>query len=271
MRRIIDTRQTTDIGQCIYCSTTEGPLSEEHVTPYGLSGSLVLLNASCARCANITSALEGTVLKHMFAARAALRTRTRRRKEREKPQPMLIEKNGERQTIEALWQDQWKVIQLPIFPLPAHIDGRPYTSGIESTSMDQFELSEKGEEIAKRHGVDKVLSRNYPLEIFARFIAKMAYGYAVERYTLNAFEDIYIVPAILGEKDDIGRWVGCSDIRELPVRDCNISVGFKIISRDELIVKLKMFPQFDGAEYVAVIGRVKKLYVNYIHSLGGEG
>jgi len=207
----------------------------------------------------------------MFAARAALRTRTRRPKERQKPQPMLIEKGGGIKTIQASWQDQWKVIQLPIFPLPAHIDGRAYTSGIECTSMDQFELSEKGEEIAKRHGATRVLLSNYPVKIFARFIAKMAYGYAVERYTLNAFEEVYTVSAILGETDDIGRWVGCSDRREFPVRQCNVSVGFKIISGNELIVKLKMFPQFDGAEYVVVIGRVKEIYINYIRSLGKEG
>jgi hypothetical protein len=73
---------------------------------------------------------------------------------------MLIEKDGERITIQARWQDQWKVIQLPIFPLPAHIDGRSYTSGIDSTSMDQFELSEKREEIAKKHGASKVLLRD---------------------------------------------------------------------------------------------------------------
>jgi hypothetical protein len=272
MRRVIDTRQAKEIGRCIYCGTTEGALSEEHITPFGLSGLLILLHASCERCRDITSALETTILRHqMFAARAALGTRTRHKKERQKPQPMLIEKGGEIKTIWAMWQDQWKVIQLPIFPLPAYIDGRPYTSGIESTSMDQFELSEKGEEIAKKHQVDKVLLPDYPVEVFARFIAKIAYGYAVERYTLNAFEEVYIVPAILGDADDIGRWVGCSDRREFAVRDNIVSGGFRIIPGNDLLVKLKMFAQFDGAEYIVVIGRVKEVYINYFHSRGVEG
>jgi hypothetical protein len=271
LRKIIGTRQTTEIGKCIYCGTTKGKLSEEHVAPYGLGGQLVLLQASCDCCAKITSALEQTVLKDIFAARAALRTRTRRPKKRQKTQPMLIEKDGEIKTIQATWQDQWKVIKLPIFPLPAHIDGRPYASGIESTSMDQFELSEKGEEIANRHGANKVLLRSYPVKVFARFIAKMAYGYAVAEYTLNAFEEVNIVPAILGKTDDVGRWVGCPQSRELPRKQCNISVGFKIISRRELWVRLKMFPRFDGAEYLVVIGRVKEIYMNYIHALGRQG
>jgi len=57
---------------------------------------------------------------------------------------MLIEKDGERITIQARWQDQWKVIQLPIFPLPAHIDGRSYTSGIDSTSMINLSCLKNG-------------------------------------------------------------------------------------------------------------------------------
>jgi len=181
---------------------------------------------------------------------------------------MLVEKGGEVKTIQVLWEHQWKVIRLPIFPLPTHIDNRSYTDGIETVSMYQFELSEKGEDVARKHNVDRVLLPDYSPEVFARMMAKIAYGYAVERYTLQAFEDVYVLPAILGRTNDIGRWVGCSDRREFPVRNCVVSVGFKIIKRNELIVKVKMFAQFDGAEYVVVVGRMKQVYLDYINSLG---
>jgi hypothetical protein len=271
VRRVIDRRQVTRIGRCIYCGTTKGKLSEEHITPYGLSGLLVLLEASCELCAKITSALEAKILNGMFAARAALRTRTRRPKDRVAPHPMLVERQGQIERVDAVWQDHWKVIRLPIFPLPASIDGRRYVSGIECTSMDVFELGERWEEIAKRHRADKVLPPGYSAEEFARFVAKMAYGYAVERYGLKAFERVYVLPAILGESDDIGRWVGCPDRREFPVRQCNVSVGFKIIPQDDLVVRIKMFPQFDGAEYVVVVGKVKEVYRNYFHARGEQG
>ena len=125
--------------------------------------------------------------------------------------------------------------------------------------------------MARRLGGDKVLPPASRLEDFARFIAKMAYGYAVEKYGLNAFDEVYVLPAILGKSDDIGRWVGCSDRREFPVRDCNISVGFVILPEDELVVKIKMFPRFDGAEYIVVVGRVKALYRDWVHSRGERG
>src|ERR1022692_2258605 len=79
-------RRDDPVRRCIYCGTTEGRLSDEHVTPYGLSGRLVLVDASCDRHAKVTSALEKRILRDMlFAARAALGTRTRDPKERAKP------------------------------------------------------------------------------------------------------------------------------------------------------------------------------------------
>jgi hypothetical protein len=215
--------------------------------------------------------LERKILGGLFAARAALSTRTRRKKKRAAPYPMFVERAGQIERVDAVWQDHWKVIRLPIFPLPACIDGRPYTSGIECTSMDIFELSERGDEIAKKHNADSVLPPDYSAEEFARFVAKMAYGYAIDRYGLEAFESIYLLPAMLGETNNIGQWVGCSGLRELPVRQCIVSVAFKIIPPDDLIVKIKMFAQFDGAEYVVVIGRVKEIYRNYFHACGEQG
>jgi HNH endonuclease len=271
--RVIATKKSTHVGACIYCGSTDGELTEEHITPYGLGGRLTLLEASCERCRKVTGELERIVLRDMlYAARAALGTPTRRKNERLSPRPMAVERSGQVEEISAVWQDHRKVIQLPIFPVPACIDQRAYVRGIEQTSMDVFDLGEKHEELAARLGVDRVLAPECRPEHFARFIAKMALGYGVERYGLAAFEDIYVRSAILGDSDDIGRWVGCSDRRELPVRkESAISVGFRIIPGDDLVVKIKMFTQFDGAEYVGVVGKVKEIYRNWIHSQGERG
>lgn len=124
-----------------------------------------------------------------------------------------------------------------------------------------LELAERAEDIARMHGVDRVIFAEYSPEIFARFVAKVAYGYAVGECSLNAFEKVYVVPAILGETNDIGRWVGCPPGREFPQRaGIGVSVGFKIIPERDFVVRLKMFAQFDGAEYVVVVGKLKEVY-----------
>jgi hypothetical protein len=49
-----------------------------------------------------------------------------------------------------------------------------------------------------------------PVE-FARVIAKVGYGFAVANGALDAIEgESFVVPAILGKVDEIGRWVGTS-------------------------------------------------------------
>jgi hypothetical protein len=81
MNNMGSTMQTSwHVGQCIYCGTSEGKLSDEHIIPYGLNGDFVLRKASCAACATITSRFERDVLRNLFpAARAALGYKTRRK------------------------------------------------------------------------------------------------------------------------------------------------------------------------------------------------
>ena len=254
----IETQIEIEVGQCIYCGANED-LDTEHIFPEGLSGRLLLTHASCKCCARMTSKIENAVLGSMKAARMALKTKTRH-KSRRSPQPMYVEKNGEVSALEVMLQDQWKVIRLPIFPLPVALKERPYESGIDFLSMDEFQLAEKMEDIAANYGVDKVLFYDYPWEKFARFIAKVAYGYAVAWYSVKAFEKVYVIPAILGETNDIGRWVGCPEMRSMPVVQCCVSAQAGATPQRDLVVRLKMFPMFNGAEYYVVVGRMKEIY-----------
>jgi hypothetical protein len=69
------------IGKCIYCGAVTRKLSDEHAIPYGLSGDLVLHDASCGECARITSAFEMHCLRGLLAkTRARLNLKSRRPK-----------------------------------------------------------------------------------------------------------------------------------------------------------------------------------------------
>lgn len=57
------TLRLQSVGACIYCGATEGRLTEEHIIPTGLGGTLVLPNASCDMCATLTSQFEMRVLR----------------------------------------------------------------------------------------------------------------------------------------------------------------------------------------------------------------
>ncbi len=270
MVRFVTNKGSTYVGCCIYCGTTQGKLTEEHVSPYGLNGLITLLDASCGDCARITSQIEFHVLRDMWgAARTEMGYRTRNKKGAEELYPLTIICDGVRSVREVPLKDALKIIELPIFRAPATLDGRTAPHKIECVSKDQIVLDEQREDLARRVGADEVCPPDFDPDKFARFVAKCSYGYAVERYGMEAFESIYVRSAILGTTKDIGRWVGSPDTRELPVRKTPMSGGFKILPDNDVLVRIKLFPRFDGAEYVTVIGKMKPFHADQYRLIKG--
>lgn len=259
MVRFVTKKESIYVGRCIYCGETRGILTEEHVSPLGLNGLITLRDASCSECNKATSRIEEYVLRRMWgAARTEMGYRTRHKKGASDLYPITVIRDGVKTVRKVPLKDALKIIELPIFKAPASLDGRTFQGGIECISKDQFVLVEQRVDIAKRIGVDEVCPPDCDLEIFARFVAKCSYGYAVERYGIEAFESVYVRSAILGNTEDIGRWVGSPDTRELPVRKTPMSGGFRILPDNDVLVRIKLFPRFDGAEYITVVGKMKQ-------------
>jgi len=263
------------IGQCIYCRTTEPPLSDEHTVPLGFNGDCILRQASCKACAAITSKFEQIVLRDtLFAARAAVGAKTRRPKERDQKRPMYIMKDGKEQIIEAHWKEHWKVIPLPVFEPPAFLDRREYNGGVEANRMDFGWVGENPQEIAKLHNADDVVFKiRKPMEVayaFAKLIAKIAYGNVVLNFGLEGVKEAFVVPAILGEVDDIGRWVGCDGNRVM-VSSYDLWHTKVEVVGGLYIARIKLFAKADGTEYVAVVGSVSEGTQGLLHSVGYRG
>ena len=90
-----------DIGECIYCGTCDEPLHREHAVPYGINGPWVLLRASCAACERITHRFERDTLRSLWpSVRNVLAMQTRRPNERSNRLPLVIDRAGERETIQ---------------------------------------------------------------------------------------------------------------------------------------------------------------------------
>src|SRR6186713_2037472 len=80
------------VGKCIYCGTSKGKLSDEHIVPLGLGGKTILPEASCSVCADITSAIEGHCQGRMLGPlRIGLNYPTRHKKRRAKTPPIQLE------------------------------------------------------------------------------------------------------------------------------------------------------------------------------------
>jgi hypothetical protein len=195
--------------------------------------------------------------------------RTRNKKRADELYPLTVIRDGIKTVQEVSLKDALKIIELPIFKAPAVLDGRVAPENIECISNDQIILVEQQESLAKRIGVDAICPPDLDPDKFARFIAKCSFGYAIERYGFVAFESIYIQSAILGITKDIGQWVGSPGTRELPIRKTPMSVGFRILPNNDVVVRIKLFPLFDGAEYITVVGKMKPFQADQYRLIRG--
>lgn len=251
------------IGKCIYCGETEKLLRTEHIIPYGLNGPWEILEASCDKCAAITSAFESTVLKDsLIVPRVALDFPTRRRGQRPKKFLFAITRNGRQEVVEVPIQEHFAVMILPISEFPACLDRRPYEKGV--TIKGAIEIKVGGppiEEILKRYGTKELsIKVTWHGNCFERMLAKIAYGFSVAYLSIENLEEVYILPAILGQKDDVGRWVGTAKDIRLDIGKFLHHIELEIIN-EEIIVRIKLFALFNVPEYLVVVGRVAKHFL----------
>jgi hypothetical protein len=248
------------VGQCIYCRTTQKPLQSEHIVPYALNGPWELLEASCQKCAEITSSFETDVCHNLLLqTRAKLIFPTRHKYSRPAVFPLTIESKGQKKSIQVPLQEHPTPISFPIFPLPAYIDQRHYQKGIDITGHMLRQVGGPPvKEITKRHDAESLSFKvTYQPIAFARLLAKIAYGFTVATYGLNMVQEAYVLPAILGQSDDIGRWVGCTANDSVtPGRDLH-RINLKSIN-GEIHCNVRLFTIFNTPEYLVIVGRASE-------------
>lgn len=174
-------RVLSRVGRCIYCARPDR-LTKEHIIPFGLSGTDVLLDASCQDCAKETGRLEARLLRKIYLPiRIHHNLRTRRPKER----PTKLVMKGTH-----VVSGQARVIELPAKKFPHSSIGlvlpppeifRPpgespmakvwYRAIIEKSVGDAFGPDWKFDVVSHAE-----------IAAIARFYAKIAHGYAVAEW-----------------------------------------------------------------------------------------
>lgn len=246
------------IGRCIYCFAAAPPLQTEHIVPFGLGGRWELAEASCPRCAAITGRFEQHLLREILnGPRAALNLRTRRPKGRPRTYPFSYIKDGRVETVSLTAREYPALAVFPCFAPPACLDKRAYTKGIDVAEPVLVQLGGPNiKATLQRYGAKTVrYSVRHDFDFYPRCILKIAYGFAVATLGLEGISEATILPAIVGQRDDSGMWLGCDGVRKLPgssLHEYSVAVDNQIIVRIGLFSPVKSVP-----EYVAVIGKPK--------------
>jgi hypothetical protein len=115
-------------------------------------------------------------------------------------------------------------------------------------------------EVAKSLEVEQVnITSDYQPVAFARMIAKIGYAFAAAERELGDLDGTpYVLPAILGQVDDIGRWVGTLT---KPL-EAHPGILHRIVIHHEhdkglLMTEVQLFADSETPSYGVILGKLK--------------
>lgn len=249
------------VGYCIYCGARDG-LTKEHIIPYGLSGTAVLPAASCPRCSTITGKFEGKVLRGpMVNVRKYLKLQSRSKHESAPADTELaLLKDGNPLVERVPMEESPIILTFPMFAIPHCFTGVE-EMGITLKGVVSILFGPHPKEVIRRFGAQTIEIQDPPSEPveFARMLAKIAYCYAVKTDTLNKLDGpCLVLPAILGQNNDIGHWVGTLNG---PLRTYPGLLHRLVIHQDQekgfLIAEVQLFAHSQTPSYCVVLGRLR--------------
>jgi hypothetical protein len=253
------------IGKCIYCGATED-LRIEHCFPESLNGEFELEAASCRECEKITGKFEARFTREtLLPMRTAWNMKSKRSKsKRPKEFPMEFIKDGQSKVLNVPVDEHCSVIPLlelgPTgkYPNEYHAKGLRH-SQFQVTSF-QIRSQEHVSAIIEKYDADE-FRVHFPLYIedFLRMIAKIAYCFAVARFGLKNIAEVYVLPAILGQSNDIWHWVGGDGTQELYHASKHMNVDHVVntwTEEGEIHARVKLLKKSETPEYKVIIGRL---------------
>lgn len=225
----LDEKVYSPIGRCIYCGSTDA-LEKEHILPFGLSGTAILLKASCRGCASITGATEQTLLRGSFWPVRIFRNLKSRKKHKDAPStfPVTIVRDGRDEIVQLAVEKLPILLHFPIFLPPAYISKSGLKAGITLAGLATVKFDRDPGETGQSLGssILRFNDQQHPVE-FARVIAKIGYAFAVaEGATADLDGEPLVVPAIIDRPNDIGQWVGTLTAPHALTRVCFTGSSF---------------------------------------------
>jgi hypothetical protein len=256
-------RELAKIGKCIYCGASEfipgtgRPLSEEHFVPEGLGSRLVILEASCQRCAKKTSTIEQMVLRRsLLSPRARLGIRRKKKPQRsEITFPVHVTGADQRDVIShTSLDDHPSVLFLPYFKPPGLMIDRP----IGENALQNAFL--KTLTVLPKPAYPEFASPAIDTAAFSQLLAKIAHGFAVLELGIDGFTPL--LPEIILKDyggDNSFSWyhlIGGNPSQFAPSEAQHV-LGWGFFQKDAceyLIVSLRLLANEGAPIYFAVAG-----------------
>ncbi len=188
-----------EIGCCIYCGTTDGELTEEHIVPFALGANLVLGHASCFECQKKTSAIEHHVCRPIAGmARVRLNIQTRRPKKR-LSFPQKVQKGDEWKTVMADPEEFPALLSYPVFDKPGIVANRPPEGQYRQVGLWSLGFDDDFRLVAERarvtHQATSINLIEFRPTVLMNFVAKVAHAAACGLLPPDSFEPMLTLAA----------------------------------------------------------------------------
>jgi hypothetical protein len=262
------------INCCIYCGESDVELTDEHVIPLSLGGTMVLPKASCKKCAKQTAKLEGYVGRHIFQdVRIEFGLPTRRPKER--PTHLPLRESFSPSPVEA----PIRLIPTKDYPgaliLVTHepaglLLGRPPEAPGSGQPFVREIAGRDRVDNLKKQNIEAKIYREIQPDLILRFMAKVALGVAVVACGLDGFVP-FIRPLILTREGNVFHWIGgtTQEMDEFPPPISKGPLAHRVVAfrrdldlRAHLLVQIQLFAFLNTPIYTAVVGRLTENGIN---------
>ena len=219
--------------------------------------------ASCRKCARITGGFEQDLLRGPFWPARIFRDLKSRSKHKDAPKTfaMTFIRDGREE------EHRLKVDELPIFihfprlAPPGYLVPGYLTAGVQLAGLDTIHFGMPPTVAMILRGANGLQMSQNPRPVeFARMIAKIGYAFACAEGAIKDLDGTPLVlPAILGETDDIGRWVGTLT---RPSMKHPGTLHRIVIHHDRerglLCAEVQLFSDSETPSYCVILGKLKR-------------
>lgn len=191
------------------------------------------------------------------SVRFALEVRTTKKKRRlPKLRELEITNSKGRRILKLSPEEHPAPVVFPIYNKPLNSKG-VNLGGV----LTIFAGRTSKEDLVKKYDIKSMTTTvNYKAVDAARMFAKIAYCSSLFIYELNDYEEVFVLPAILGKRDDIGCWVeSAEDEHEIAAGNFTCMVRCSLDSENVVHGYVKFFGMLAGVpEYHVIIGRINQ-------------
>jgi hypothetical protein len=196
-------------GRCLYCFGGEGTkLTNEHIIPFALNGTIIALAAVCDQCQKLTHGFEQTAINADFYEPRIYLDFRRRKKKTEKLLPLagptgLVYGTGpEGFTVQLGRSNYPPILKFPIFERAGLLEGVERSGTLGSIRLGVVHVG--------NNNFQGSASTRTPMNFAASslLLAKIAHSFAVSELGLDCYNSQGIRDLILGRRQDTMNFVG---------------------------------------------------------------